>query len=59
MQEKIPGAPEHDLLSFRGQIAQTYVQTLSMKKVSVQYLPPRVAVDQRVLTEVRMDATDY
>ncbi|XP_065646299.1 piggyBac transposable element-derived protein 2-like [Hydra vulgaris] len=46
IQEKIPGAREQDLLLFRRQIAQTYVQTLSMKKNSVPYPPPRVAVDR-------------
>lgn len=60
LQEKIPGAPEHDLLSFRREIVQVYMQTLSAQKgPAVPFPPPRIPASQRVLQEVRTDATAH
>jgi len=55
LQVKVPGAPEHSLLSFRREIAQVYVQSLSSLQDVVLYTPSRVPVDRRVLNEVRTD----
>ena len=60
LQEKIPGAPEHDLLSFRREIAQVYVKTLSSyQPAAVPFPPSRAPTDRRVLHEVRTDATAH
>jgi hypothetical protein len=61
LQEKIPGAPEHDLLSFRREIAQVYIQTLSLQhgSCSAPYPLSRTPTDRRVLAEVRTDAKDH
>ena len=59
LQEKVPGAPEHDLLSFRREIVQVYVKSLSSLRESVLYPPSRVPADRSVLNEVRTDATGH
>ena len=59
LQTKIAGAPEHDLLSFRREIAQVYVKTLSSLHAAVPYPPSRIAADRRVLDEVRTDGAGH
>ena len=60
LQEKLPGAPEHDLLSFRREIAQVYVKTLSsLHSAAAPFPPSRIPADRRVLHEVRTDATAH
>lgn len=60
LQEKLPGVPEHDLLSFRREIVQVYMQTLSPQQgTAAMYPPSRIAVDRRVLPEVRTDSTSH
>jgi len=59
LQAKVPGAPEHDLLSFRREIAQVYVKSLSsmstLRSPVAPFPPSRVPADRRVLNEVRTD----
>src|ERR1700690_84735 len=56
MHGKIQGAPEHDLLSFRREIVQVYMQILSARDVSTVFPPSRLSIERRVLPEVRTDA---
>ena len=60
LQEKVSGAPDHDLLSFRREIVQVYMKMLSSQRgPAVPYPPARIPVNQRVLQEVRTDATAH
>ena len=55
LQEKTPGVPEHDLLSFRREIAQVYVKILSSRSAAT-YPPSRLPPERRVINDVRTDA---
>ena len=61
LQERASGAPEHDLLSFRREIVQVYMHTLSPRcGLTVASFPaPRLSMDRRVLTAVRTDETAH
>ena len=60
LQKKVPGAPEYDLLSFRREIVQVYMQTLSPPNgLTVVFPPSRLPIECRVLSEVRTDATAH
>ena len=59
-QERIAGIKSHDLLSFRREIVQVYMQSFSPQASSCGPFPPaRIPADRRVLQEVRTDATDH
>lgn len=59
LRENIPKAPDHDLLSFRREIAQVYVKTLSTSQgAAAAYPPSRIPADRRVLKEVLEVRTD-
>jgi hypothetical protein len=58
--DKIPGVPEHDLLSFRREIVQVYMKTLSPQVgTAVVFLPSHLSIARRVLPEVRSDAIGH
>jgi hypothetical protein len=57
LQKKIPGIPEYDLLSFRREIVQLYMKTLSPYDGMAAFPPSRLSIECRVLPEVRTDAT--
>lgn len=60
LQKKIPGVPEHDLLSFRREIVQVYMKTLSPQDgLAVVFPPSRLSIERRVLPEIRTDATGH
>jgi DNA excision repair protein ERCC-6 len=59
LQERSAGARDHDLLSFRREIAQVYVQKLSTRGPELPFPSSRIQADRRVLPEVRTDGFDH
>ena len=60
LQERNAGARDHDLLSFRRETVQVYMQKLSSTRgPELPFPSPRIQADRRVLPEVRTDGSDH
>ena len=58
-QDRIAAVKGHDLLSFRREIVQVYMQKYSPQTSSAVFPPARLPAERRVLQEVRTDNTAH